>query len=91
MLYPFTHAVPLVGRRRVVRILIRVVFPAPFGPRRPNTSPSRMSRFTAFSACTGFFFRLAPFFRSFERNVFERFSTLMMRGGTKSVSGSVRI
>src|SRR3990170_7783490 len=78
MLNPFTHAVPLVGRRRVVRHLIRVVFPAPFGPRRPNTSPSRMSRLTSVSAWISFFRFGWPRFRSFETKVFVRSSTLMM-------------
>ena len=31
------YTVPDVGLRRVVRILRVVVFPAPFGPRNPNT------------------------------------------------------
>src|SRR5439155_9215125 len=37
---PFTYASPLVGNRRVASILISVVLPAWFGPRRPKTSPS---------------------------------------------------
>src|SRR2546422_5616658 len=37
---PFTYASPLVGNRRVASILISVVLPASFGPRRPKTSPS---------------------------------------------------
>ena len=36
---PWTTAVPWVGRARVVRILMVVDFPAPFGPSRPNTEP----------------------------------------------------
>jgi hypothetical protein len=32
-------AVPDVGGNNVVSILIAVVFPAPFGPNNPNTSP----------------------------------------------------
>src|SRR3989304_3283182 len=41
---PATRAWPDVGRRRVARILMRVVFPAPFGPKRPKSSPSRIWR-----------------------------------------------
>src|SRR5215203_3850129 len=36
---PITRAVPPEGRSAPTRPLIRVVFPAPFGPTRPNTSP----------------------------------------------------
>src|SRR5215204_4349598 len=36
---PITRAVPLEGRSAPTRPLIRVVFPAPFGPTKPNTSP----------------------------------------------------
>ncbi len=36
---PATDAVPDVGDRSVVSMRIVVVFPAPFGPRRPKTSP----------------------------------------------------
>ena len=37
--YPATRAHPEEGPNRVVRILIRVVFPAPFGPSSPKSSP----------------------------------------------------
>ena len=36
---PFTVAVPSSGGRRVHRIFTRVVFPAPLGPSKPNSSP----------------------------------------------------
>src|SRR5579859_942379 len=36
---PNSRASPLVGRTRPRRILIVVVLPAPFGPRKPKTSP----------------------------------------------------
>ena len=39
-----------VARTRVVRIPIVVVFPAPFGPRSPNSSPSGTSRSSESSA-----------------------------------------
>ena len=41
---PFTEAVPFVGPIRLVSMRTVVVFPAPFGPRNPNTSPSGISR-----------------------------------------------
>lgn len=40
---PATRAIPDVGTTRVVRTPTVVVFPAPFGPSRPNTSPSPTS------------------------------------------------
>src|SRR5215831_5955349 len=49
---PLTYASPLVGSSRVASILIRVVLPAPFGPRSPKTSPSSISRSTLSSATT---------------------------------------
>jgi hypothetical protein len=36
---PAISAVPSVGGMKPVRIRIVVVFPAPFGPRKPTTSP----------------------------------------------------
>ena len=36
---PKTLAVPSLGRSSVVRILMSVVLPAPFGPSRPKNSP----------------------------------------------------
>src|SRR2546427_2076606 len=53
MSWPATHACPDVGRRRVHRILMRVVFPAPFGPRSPNSSPWWIRVVTRSSAMTG--------------------------------------
>src|SRR2546422_4880455 len=50
---PATKAWPEVGRRRVSRILMSVAFPAPFGPRRPKSSPSRIWRDTPSNAVTG--------------------------------------
>ncbi len=44
---PSTHARPADGASSVVRILMSVVLPAPFGPRRPNSSPGRTSRSTS--------------------------------------------
>ena len=38
-LKPSSRIVPAVGRNRVVSILIVVVFPAPFGPRKAKISP----------------------------------------------------
>jgi hypothetical protein len=55
---PATRAVPEVGSRRVVRILMRVVLPAPLGPSSPKSSPAGISRSTPSSAVTGFGFAL---------------------------------
>src|ERR1700737_2164367 len=41
---PSTVAPPLVGSTSPRSILTEVVFPAPLGPRNPNTSPRRMHR-----------------------------------------------
>jgi len=37
---PAIRARPAVGKARVVQMLIVVVLPAPFGPSKPNSSPS---------------------------------------------------
>src|SRR5437763_6858983 len=42
--YPATRALPDVGARRPVRIRIAVVLPAPFAPRKPDTSPAATSK-----------------------------------------------
>src|SRR3972149_6457565 len=47
---PITFALPLVGLIRVLSILISVVLPAPFGPRRPKVSPSAILNETSLSA-----------------------------------------
>ena len=39
---PAIQARPVVGFKRPVSILIVVVLPAPFGPRKQNSSPSLM-------------------------------------------------
>ena len=49
---PSTRARPDVGNSSVVRILIDVVFPAPFGPSRPNSSPGSTEKLTSVSART---------------------------------------
>ena len=36
------------------RIFMKVLFPAPFGPKRPKISPSFTSKFKSFSACVDF-------------------------------------
>src|SRR5271166_4945909 len=68
---PSTQAEPELGANRVVKILISVVLPAPFGPSRPKSSPSLISRVTPSRAIrspfgSSFFFR--------ERYVRVRFS-----------------
>ncbi len=43
---PATSALPPVGLASVQSMLIVVVLPAPFGPRKPNTSPAATSKLT---------------------------------------------
>src|SRR5688572_4389613 len=43
---PATRASPEVGASSPVSILMVVVLPAPFGPRKPNTSPRRTAKLT---------------------------------------------
>src|SRR5437588_882292 len=50
--WPATVAAPLVGFASVHSMLIVVVLPAPFGPRKPNTSPGATSKSTPRTACT---------------------------------------
>src|ERR687894_804635 len=50
--WPSTRAVPDVGVRSVISILIVVVLPAPFGPSRPNSSPRRTVKLTPRTAST---------------------------------------
>ena len=52
MSFPATSAEPRDGRRSVVSIRIVVVFPAPFGPRKPKNSPDLISRSIASTAGT---------------------------------------
>src|SRR5216684_9074783 len=47
---PNKRAWPLVGRTRPSRILTVVVLPAPFGPRKPNTSPGSTVRLRSWRA-----------------------------------------
>ena len=49
---PRTRACPDVGISSVISILIVVVLPAPFGPSRPNSSPSSISKLTPRTAST---------------------------------------
>src|SRR5580658_8958535 len=50
---PATVAEPAVGAMRVPRIRTVVVFPAPFGPRNPNTSPRATVNDTSSTAVRG--------------------------------------
>ena len=65
MLNPPTVTVPSVGGMKPVIIRIDVDFPAPFGPRKPSTSPRSTANDTPSTA------RFAP-------NVFTKFSTFIM-------------
>src|SRR5277367_6011310 len=62
---PSSSIVPLVGFSSVVNILIVVVFPAPFGPRKAKISPCFTSKEIPFTAVK------SP-------NVFTRFSARIM-------------
>ena len=46
------RACPTVGISSVISILIVVVLPAPFGPSRPKSSPSRIAKLTPRTAST---------------------------------------
>jgi hypothetical protein len=61
---PSTSTAPCVGRSKPVITLMSVVFPAPFGPMSPTTSPRRTSRSTASSAWTPRKLRLTAAARS---------------------------
>src|SRR5205814_552141 len=50
--YPATVALPAVGLASVQSMLIVVDFPAPFGPRKPNTSPVATLKSTPRTAST---------------------------------------
>src|SRR5260370_28241106 len=47
---PATRALPDVGGKSVVSILMVVLLPAPFGPSRPKTSPCSTSKLTLLTA-----------------------------------------
>jgi hypothetical protein len=51
--WPAMVTVPLVLARVVVRIDIVVVLPAPFGPRKANSSPGRTSKLMSSTAGFG--------------------------------------
>ncbi len=48
---PATIAVPLLGGTSVVSMRMRVLLPAPFGPRRPKISPFCTVKLTLSTAC----------------------------------------
>ena len=72
---PLTAAVPEVGMRSVVSILVVVVLPAPFGPRSPNNSPSWISKETSSTATISLAVRLIT--PIWETNVRRRWETSM--------------
>ena len=49
---PATHAWPPPGRARPARMRMVVVFPAPFGPRKPKTVPGSTARVSPSKART---------------------------------------
>src|SRR5579859_3418532 len=55
--WPKTSAAPESGGRRVTRMRIVVVLPAPLGPSRPKISPEVMSKLTPPTATTSLNFR----------------------------------
>ena len=50
MLYPDINAFPLEGENIPANIEIRVVFPAPLGPNKPNISLSLIKKFKLLTA-----------------------------------------
>src|SRR3954464_12968788 len=76
---PSISIVPLVGVNNVVSILIVVVFPAPFGPRKAKISPLLTSSEMSLTAATSpyFFTRLA--IRIMRRAEYYMFSALQIR------------
>src|SRR5258708_12602180 len=58
--YPATVAVPPVGGRKHVRTRIVVVFPAPFGPRKPTISPLVTSKETLSTAIVRAYLLVRP-------------------------------
>ena len=54
---PATVAVPELGGRKHVSILIVVVLPAPLGPRKPTISPGSMAKLTPSTARTSLYSR----------------------------------
>ena len=52
MSWPAITAVPFVGGRKPVSMRIVVVLPAPFGPRKPTTSPFPTENETSSTAST---------------------------------------
>src|SRR5208337_708179 len=60
MSMPSTRALPPLGGRRVVSILIVVLLPAPFGPRSANISPRSMARERPFTATSVENLRVSP-------------------------------
>ena len=52
MSWPAITAVPSVGGRKPVSMRMVVVLPAPFGPRKPTTSPLPIENVTASTALT---------------------------------------
>src|SRR5260370_34655841 len=66
MSWPPTDTLPSVGGMKPVIIRMVVDFPAPFGPRKPSTSPRSTENDTPSTA------RFGP-------KVFTKFSTLIMR------------
>ena len=49
---PATRALPADGNKKPAKMRSAVVFPAPFSPSRPSTSPGRTAKETSRSACT---------------------------------------
>ncbi len=55
---PSTRALPDVGLSRPDSIFKTVVLPAPFGPRKPTSSPSSMEKLTSSAARVSSYWRL---------------------------------
>src|SRR2546430_15780669 len=98
-MWPSTRASPLVGYSRPESIFSVVVLPAPFGPRKPTTSPGSISNEIPSTARTSRHCRLTrplsaarmPASRSGTRKTFSNPDTSMTPGTRAAYAGGVRI
>src|SRR6267142_7084060 len=75
---PRILADPPVGNISPISSLRVVVFPAPFGPKYPKTSPSSTARFSGFRTQRGRFFQ-KPTLNVFERSLISSASIVVQR------------
>src|SRR2546425_2022353 len=98
--WPSTDTSPDVGKSRPDSIFSVVVLPAPFGPRKPTTSPGSISNEIPSTASTRLVFRRTRLVRAWRRpgsrsgttNVLQRSSTWTTRSATAlQLSVSLRV